>query len=391
VTLVANSYFEQAALRGGLDFRSSGSVEEYFGAIENPDLWKFGKGFRILLAQILRHMRPTYELVREWTAPGSRDLIVAPAAAFGARIARERLGVPLVTTHLQPIALRTLHDQPGASVPVWFKPLLPPLRKAWLSFLDSRILGPAILPEVNAFRAELGLTPLDRPFGDWIHSPDVVLGLFPEWFAPRQPDWPRQLRLTGFPMYDEADVAEVSPRVDEFLRRAAPPILFTQGTGMLDTRRFFEESIRAAESIGRRSLLVTRTTTQIPQSLPDSAIHVDFVPYSVVLPRTCAFVHHGGVGTMAQGLRAGVPQLITPFNFDQPDNASRLARLGTGDVIRPTSYNATRAAAKLQRLIASPEVQLACRSVKERFKGVDSIGDACDVIEKASVHDYPTV
>ena len=63
-------------------------------------------------------------------------------------------------------------------------------------------------------------------------------------------------------------------------------------------------------------MLLTRFSEPIPQNLPDGVRHFEFVPFSWLPPRAAAIVHHGGIGTMSQGLAAGIPQLIMPMNFD---------------------------------------------------------------------------
>lgn len=380
VLLVANSYFEPAAHRAGLDFLSSGSAEEYLETIENPDLWTFGKGYKILLAETVKLMRPTYQVIEERYQKGN-TVVLAPSSAFGARLANEKLGVPFVSLHLQPIALRSLHDQPMFNVPRLLKGLLPSFRKFMLAGFDRWVLHPCVLPEMNSFRRELGLAPVARPFERWIHSPDLIIGMFPEWFAAPQPDWPDHVHLTGFPLYDEAEVQEIPSALNEFLDAGAPPIIFVTGSGMRLARGFFEASTQACQRMGRRGLLLTRFADQIPASLPDGIRHFEYVPFSRVLPRAAALVHHGGIGTMAQAFRAGVPQLVTPSNFDQPDNAARLRRLGAGDSIMLRRYTADRAAEKLQRLLASPSVVARCLKLKRNFDGVDAIGSTCELIE----------
>jgi UDP:flavonoid glycosyltransferase YjiC (YdhE family) len=94
-------------------------------------------------------------------------------------------------------------------------------------------------------------------------------------------------------------------------------------------------------------------------------------------------VHHGGIGTLAQALRAGVPQLVTPMNFDQPDNAMRLARLGVSRSLRLTRYTAPAAAQKLSELLESTEVAARCRAVARRFAGLQALEDTCWFIESA--------
>ena len=84
---------------------------------------------------------------------------------------------------------------------------------------------------------------------------------------------------------------------------------------------------------------------------PPTAHHEAFVPLSDVLPRCAALVSHGGIGTLAQGLAAGVPQLTMPMGFDQPDNATRLERLGVGRWVVPSKFDGDRVAATLRVLL----------------------------------------
>ncbi len=87
----------------------------------------------------------------------------------------------------------------------------------------------------------------------------------------------------------------------------------------------------------------------------------NYVPFSKVLPRAAALVHHGGIGTTAQALAAGVPQLVVPFAHDQPDNAARVRRLGVGDFLLPRRYRVGVVLQSLRRLLASSTVRENCR------------------------------
>ena len=92
-------------------------------------------------------------------------------------------------------------------------------------------------------------------------------------------------------------------------------------------------------------------------------------------------VHHGGMGTLGQVLRAGIPHLVMPMAIDQPDNAHRLVRLGVADCLKPKAFRAAAVAQKLDRLLSSPAVATACRKIATRFDGVDIRSDTCAVIE----------
>lgn len=380
VAFAANSYFEDAIQRAGLDFISTGTTEEYLRTTQDPDLWRLGKGFRVFFRMMLDGMRRQHQIVANRYRKG-RTLVIAPSSALGVRIANEQLGAPLVNLHLQPLPLRSLQEQPGITVPRALKPLVPPLRKGFLAALDRWVLDPPVLPELNAFRAELGLSPVRRVMHNWMHSPDRVIGLFPEWYAPRQPDWPPQVRLTGFPLFDNATSRELDSGLLDFLNAGDPPIVFTLGTAMRFAERFFAASVEACQKVSRRGILLTQFRDQAPAHLPQGIRHFDYAPFSLLLPRCAALVHHGGIGTIAQALRAGLPQLIMPMNFDQPANAARVRALGVGDSLRPAAYTAERAAAKLVQLLSAPGVRRRCSEIACQFDKADPVRETCELIE----------
>src|SRR5690606_34135251 len=197
-----------------------------------------------------------------------------------------------------------------------------------------------ILPGLNRFRREHGLAPVRDIIRDWWHSPDRVIGLFPEWFGPPQPDWPKQTVLTGFPLFDEKGLRELPPGLEEFLQAGEPPVVFTPGSAMAHGHEFFEEGVKALELGGRRGLLLSRFPETVPKRLPESVRHFEYVPFSEVLPRSAALVYHGGVGTCAQALQAGIPHLVQHMAHDQLDNLSRVRDLGVGDGLAPKQFKA---------------------------------------------------
>jgi UDP:flavonoid glycosyltransferase YjiC (YdhE family) len=256
------------------------------------------------------------------------------------------------------------------------------MRRALLHVLDKHVFDPVIAPRLNAFRSEIGLPPVRRVLREWIHSPQMVIGMFPEWFAKPQPDWPRNTHLTGFPFSDPSEGAsELPPDVMDFLARGEPPVVFTLGTAMTFARTFFEVSAEVCRKTGRRGIFLTQFPDQVPAQLPPQVRHFSYVPFGRLLPRTAALVHHGGIGTVAQALAAGVPQLITPFNFDQPDNAARVRRLGAGDSLRPGSYTAPRVSRRLEALLTSPSVAEKCRNTAAKLRENDAVQHTCRLIE----------
>jgi UDP:flavonoid glycosyltransferase YjiC (YdhE family) len=264
-------------------------------------------------------------------------------------------------------------------MPLW---LPRPARKLIYGALENMLMQPIFGRPINKFRRELGLRPVRRIITHWCHSPNRVIGLFPDWFGPPQKDWPPQVKLTGFPLYDEKDVTPLPPELETFLQSGTPPIAFTPGSAMFFGQKFFAAAAEACQRMGRRGVLLTRHAEQIPANLPAGVIHIPFAPFGLLLPRCAAVVHHGGIGSIAQGLSSGVPQLIMPMNFDQPDNAYRVKRLGVGDYLFPKQFTGGNAAAALDRLIQSPSVAQSCRQIAQRIAATDALTQTAECIEQ---------
>ena len=382
VTFIASPYFEPLARKAGFDdFVPLGTAEEFRDALGDPDLWHPMKGFRAVFEKgVLPATRATYDAVEQRYVPGG-TVVVAHAIALGARVAQDKLGIPTATVQLAPAVFRSIHQPPklaGLYMPTW---LPDAIKRGMWSFADWAVVDRLLAPPINAFRAEKGLPPVKNILGDWWLSPDLVLGLFPDWFASKQPDWPRQLRLTQFPLYDERDVEPVSADLEAFLGAGDPPVVFTPGSAMTFGQSFFRESVRGCELLNRRGILLSRHREHIPANLPANVRHFDYAPFSRILPRCAALVHHGGIGTTSQALASGIPQLIMPMAHDQFDNADRVARLGAGDWVKRRKYRAKAVAAKLNHLLTDKHVAGACRQVAARFAGVDAMAQTCDFIE----------
>ncbi|HKD38548.1 MAG TPA: nucleotide disphospho-sugar-binding domain-containing protein, partial [Pirellulales bacterium] len=237
----------------------------------------------------------------------------------------------------------------------------------------------------------LGLPPVRGVMRNWWNSPEALIGLFPDWFAPPQADWPTNLRLTGFPLWDEREVSRPPAELERLLDAGPPPIVFTPGSAMMHGHAFFAAATEACRILGRRGILLTKYKEQLPAKLPDDIAHFDFVPFSYVFPRAAAVVHHGGIGTCAQGLAAGVPQLIMPMSHDQPDNATRLARLGVGLAIKPKHFHGPEVARRLRELLDKPEIDLRCHAYAARMNPQAALEATCNALESLAATNGGTV
>lgn len=381
VILAAPAPFADHAARIGLPFHSLGDDCDYRRITADPELWHPRRGAAALFGNMAASTEQTYR----WIAANARkghSIVVASTLAFGARVAQEKLRLPVITIHAMPLLMESRYASPilpGVPLPSW----VPSRLRHWVGRgADRYVIGPAALPTINAFRQELGLNPVRR-LRYWWNSPSRVLLLFPDWFAASQPDWPQQAMHVGFPIADRfGDTDRLGARLTRFMQGNDPPLVFTYGSAMRQASGFFRTALAICERLGRRGVLLAPEHGQVPESLPETLIHVPYAPLSVLLPRSAALIHHGGIGTVAQALAAGTPQMIVPVAFDHFDEAARVKRLGAGLSLSRRRFTPARGARRLRRLLASAEVASACGDLKRRLDGLDGVAAACDAIEK---------
>ena len=217
-------------------------------------------------------------------------------------------------------------------------------------------------------------------FRSYLHSPQLVLGLFPDWFARPQADWPANTHLTGFILHDEEEMA-LPPEAEEFLNAGTPPLLVTPGSAAMDRSEFFRQHRRCVRRRGVRAMLVTNHPAQLPGGLPPGIQAFSYLPFSRILPRCSAIVYHGGIGTLSQAIRAGVPHLVVANAHDQPDNGQRIERLGLGFTRDQARYSGRDAARVIAELLRSEGIRHRCREFAPRVDGRASLERACSLIE----------
>lgn len=362
VRILAPAIYEDLVKSLGIDFVPIGTVEQFDRIADDPNLWRPMRAYKVVARAAGEFIQPVYQAVADRCEPG-RTMLVMSSLVLGARVAQEKLKIPGVSIHLSPTAMRSAIAPARTALPV----------RAWMPAWTNRIayaaadrlmIDPPVAGKLNQFRSSLGMAPVRGIFANWFHSPDRVVCLFPRWFAPPQSDWPPNSVLTGFPMYDEADVTTIDPALEGFLDEGAPPIAFTPGSGMRHAQAFFAAAMDACDRLKTRGLFLTRHAGNVPRELPSTFHHAPFAPFSRLLPRCAAIVHHGGIGTSAQGLAAGIPQLVMPMAHDQFDNADRLRRLGVAEFVPARRFSGRLAAAKLRHLLHSADVAKACAAVK---------------------------
>ena len=317
----------------------------------------FGTEF-IIRTLILPYLDESYQELRE--AAPDHDLIISHALTFAAPIVAEEFNIPWLSTALQPSPFFSAYDPPALG----FLTILPRLKilgprfMGWFLKQLARPTNRWLLP-VAQLRSRIGLPASSKNALIDGFSPFGTLALFPEIFSPPQPDWPTQVNQIGFPLFDEETTSEISAGLKQFLEAGAPPVVFTLGTAIIRMETpYFEVAYAAVKKLGLRGVfLVGKNPRRVPQeAFSDPNIHIsDYEPFSGLFPHASVIVHQCGIGTTAQALASGRPQIAIPFAHDQPDNARRLVELGVAVSIPSKRLSAMRLVTAIQRVTGNPE------------------------------------
>ncbi len=351
------------------------SREKFSEAIGNAAVWNPIRGpLQIFHVMVRGFLEGHEQVIARHHLPGETVLVAHPLDVVS-RVHRDAdPSTPLVSVHLQPMLLRTAHDPPRLS-PWWFEFSRP----AWAirtgyAVIDHAIIDPLLRGPINRLRRKYGLDPVRRVMDRWWLSPDGVMVLYPEWYAPATLGFHERLVHCGFPLDDVSR--------EEFDRPPDQPIVFTSGTAHRHCRRFFEQAVDACRRLGRPGLLLSAYDENFPEAdqFPTGVRTSSYVPLGQLLPHCAAIVHHGGIGTTSQALAAGIPQVIRPLAFDQFDNAARVERLRCGRWLRrPSRFTEVLADALDEQGSVD---HLALAEVAERLRGTSGATIAAEQIDQ---------
>jgi rhamnosyltransferase subunit B len=382
VTLAAAPEYRDKIEAEGLAFApmrpGMQAVMDRLGMDEHALTRRIDRQPQFLLTHIVMPaLREAYEDIM--AASTDADALVSHSVAYGAKLAAEQRGLPDFSVALQPMVLWSIHDPPivanAQGLSRWVYRRGPALTRAFIG-LGQR-LGRRWARPVDDLRRALGLPPSPaHPLFEGAFSDDGVLALFSPLFGAPQPDHPPHTDIVGFAFHDrEAGVrATLDAATTRFLQAGPPPLVFTQGTSAVhDAEDFVRESLDAVRMLGIRAVFVLddeRATRWKPRA--SDAVHITgYAPYARLFPEARAIIHHGGIGTTAQALRSGRPQLVVPHLVDQPDNAARVERLGVGRTLARRTYRADQAAATLDALLGDAAMTRRAAEVGEAVSRED--------------------
>ncbi len=369
VLLLATPAHAAALANCGVPWQPLGDGEDYRRTLADPELWHPRKGIRVLLRNFGDQSARLRDLLLELLPPREAALVLCHPFGLPAldllRRARPRLRVAGV--HLAPASLRSVHDPMvwgPYRLPGWMGP---GFRQRLWRFADRHMVDPYGLPALNGLRAAGGLAPVPHFLPHLAEAADFVVTLFPPWFAPTQPDWRGPVVEGGFLMFDPFTQPALPPALQDFLAAGEAPLVFTPGSANAHAARLFALSLQAVQRMGRRAVFLTPHRAQVPALLPPQVMWLPYVPLAALLPHAALLLHHGGVGTLAQALAAGVPQMVVPHGWDQFDNACRLRQLGVARSRPPWRLFASSLRRHLEALLSDDGVRRHCEAAAARL------------------------
>jgi len=386
VRLATHGIFREFVAGCGLDFAPvEGNPQEVMSGAEGQEWLESGRNPIAFLRHGMKLLRPLLErmLTDSITACEGAEAIIFSTFAFGGYHVAEKMGVPCIGSALQPLA-RT-RAFPNIQVhPRW---KLGGAFNYLTHVLGEQAFWMMLKGPINEWRRDtLGLPPIG--FGGPMRVVQQkrlpYLYGYSQHVVPKPPDWGEWLHVTGYWFLDGASDWQPPSDLRDFLSDGPTPVYV--GFGSMTPRQaefLTTTAIEALKRAGQRGILLTGWGGIGQSDLPDSVLKIDAVPHEWLFPRMAALVHHGGAGTTAEGLRAGVPSVVTPFFADQPFWGQRVADLGVGPAPIPQKQLTAGALAEAIRVaVTDADMRHRAAALGQKIRAEDGVARAVEAFHQ---------
>jgi sterol 3beta-glucosyltransferase len=319
-----------------------------------------------------------------WIACADAEaLIINPLAFCGYDIART-LNIPCFLAAFVPLSAHP--DFPAPAMPAtvslgsFYNQLTYPLvRLLFWQLLRS---------PVNQWRSErLQLPPLPiwpDPFATMIAEGVPCLYACSPSVISRPSQWPASLQMTGYWFLDRPTDWVPPPALIDFL--ADGPLPVCVGFGSMrsrDPETLTKTIVAALQRVGCRGVLLTGWGGIKDTELPDTVLALEAVPHDWLFPRVSAVIHHGGAGTTASALRAGIPSVVIPFFADQSFWARRITQLGAGvSLLSTKQVDAQMLAAALNRILDDQVIGHCAAHLGNQIRVESGVSRAIEILHR---------
>jgi len=385
VRVLASQDFQKLITAHGLEFFDmGGSMESVTQSMQG--LLEQGNFIKILASMGPAAGRLVVQAaVNGLVACQGSDLIVAGMGGLFVGLAlSEKLGIPFVPAFLYPFT----PTREFASV---LAPITPMKLPSWANRLSHQLaqqmMWQTFRAADNKARSQvLQIAPASfwGPFTSLQKQKQTILYGYSPQVIPFPKDWGDSIHVTGYWFLEPS--AGWEPPIDlvNFLQSGPPPVYV--GFGSMVNRKPEEAAdlvLQAMARTGQRGILSSGWGGLKKEALPETVFMVNSLPHTWLFPKMAAVVHHGGVGTTAAGLWAGIPSIVTPFFGDQPFWGQRVFELGVGPRPIPRQrLTVDRLAESIRIAVSDTEMREKAARLGERIRAENGIARAVAVIEQ---------
>jgi sterol 3beta-glucosyltransferase len=389
VRLISHGEYAELVAGRGVDFRPlSGDIRADFAGSDAGR--RMAASGRNPVTAIRAMVDMTRRQAGEWgrqirdLAQGVELLVPEMTSAYPGATLAESWGIPWVQVCLQPI-WRTRDFPSPMAPPLPFK--APGVINRLHHDMVAQLMWQPFRALVNQSRrevADLGPWPLFGPFGRFRRERRPVLMAFSPHVVPPPPDWDSGITVTGYWYLDRATDWTPPPALAEFLAAGPPPVYVGFGSmGIDDAEATTAAILEAIRVTGCRAVVSAGWGGLSAGELPAGIFATGAVPHDWLFPQMAAVVHHGGAGTTAAALRAGVPSVLVPFMVDQFFWARRLRERGVAPRGIPHGrLTAAALATALGRALGDQALRARAAELGALIQAEDGLGRAVSVIEE---------
>jgi rhamnosyltransferase subunit B len=380
VSFLSNDYFAPIISAAGCDFVSVGSVEQYHQG-NSASAWERDNRTDNFEYYHAPAFEPAFRFIQQ-CAEEKQVVLLVLGGENGAAVAAEKFNLPFIGFILSPNLIFSAHKPPAPMR--WVMPKFLPafvvrfLLRRYQKIKLKQFFKEPHLADYLAVRKQLDCWPQFQ-----IKSKAILqIGFFPQWYGMPAKDWPRNIHLVGFPLQNRPGI-QSRYEFDRLVEKMGAPVIFTTGTGVKDVQALFSEGRKMCEALQLPGVFVGGSDGASFLQGSSWCMHFDYLDFEYAFAKAQAVIHHGGIGTTAQAIKAGIPQLIRPLKYDQPDNADRIYRLGLGTYVMPEKFTAESVMPILRNMLQKSKQSKALRKFSVDVQNSSAIVDACDLIEEA--------
>jgi sterol 3beta-glucosyltransferase len=313
------------------------------------------------------------------------NLIIAGIGSLFAGIAlAEKLEIPFIQAYYIPFT-------PTKAFPSFLFPKLPFLSVGFLNLfsysITRQIIWQGYKSADNLARKQvLGLPPTSffGPYKTYRFNQNPVLYGFSQLVIPKPYDWGNNIYITGYWLLEHGDDWKPPSELIEFIKSGTKPIYV--GFGSMSSRKPEETAdivLNAISKTKQRAIILSGWGGLQKANLPDNVFMIDSIPISWLFPRVSVAIHHGGAGTTAEALKAGIPSIVIPFFGDQFYWGKRVFELGVGpEPIPRKKLTAERLSKAIQEAVTNQNMHQHAANLGAKIRMEDGVSNAVAIVQK---------